>query len=257
MMLSAKIAMRSMAPPANMLNMPRMPEDWALEGLGESDRIDAGDRDVGAEPIDEQRRQREPDALLQLLGLGEGAEIQIGGKLFGGGNHCSLSLARGGAVRHPPSPAGCLQHGAQSRPASASAAAAPETAANARPGSRRSRRACSAPPGALIPRSPRLSACRPWPSWRRSSCAWPRRPRSTFFSISVTEPPAFSTAALAVAVAWLTVSVEPGLQLALAQQPNAVQRAADEAGRHQRRDVDRLARIEHARVHRLPAGGRG
>ena len=30
MMLSAKIAMRSMAPPANMLNMPRMPEDWVL-----------------------------------------------------------------------------------------------------------------------------------------------------------------------------------------------------------------------------------
>ena len=31
MMLSAKIAMRSTAPPANMLNMPRMPDDWALK----------------------------------------------------------------------------------------------------------------------------------------------------------------------------------------------------------------------------------
>ena len=31
MMLSAKIAMRSTAPPANMLNMPRMPEDCCLK----------------------------------------------------------------------------------------------------------------------------------------------------------------------------------------------------------------------------------
>ena len=30
MMLSAKIAIRSTAPPANMLNMPRMPEALAL-----------------------------------------------------------------------------------------------------------------------------------------------------------------------------------------------------------------------------------
>ena len=45
-------------------------------GLGVEDllpggRVDAGQRDVGAEPIDQQRAEREPDALLELLGLGE------------------------------------------------------------------------------------------------------------------------------------------------------------------------------------------
>ena len=49
--------------------------------------IDAGQRNVGAEAIDEQRAEGEPDALLQLLGLGEGREIEIGGKLFGRGCH--------------------------------------------------------------------------------------------------------------------------------------------------------------------------
>ena len=71
MMLSAKIAMRWMPPPANMLNMPRMPPAWVLENLVPGVGINAGQRDVGAEPIDEQRAEREPDALLQLLGLGE------------------------------------------------------------------------------------------------------------------------------------------------------------------------------------------
>ncbi len=67
MRLSAKIAMRSTAPPANMLNMPRMPLGAALKACGEGGRVDAGHRDVGAEPINEQRAQREPDALLQGL----------------------------------------------------------------------------------------------------------------------------------------------------------------------------------------------
>jgi hypothetical protein len=35
--------------------------------------IDAGDRDIGADPIDDQRAQGEPDALLQLGGLGQHA----------------------------------------------------------------------------------------------------------------------------------------------------------------------------------------
>ena len=42
-----------------------------------------GQRDVGAEAVDDQRAEGEPDALLQLLGLGDGAEIDVGGKLFG------------------------------------------------------------------------------------------------------------------------------------------------------------------------------
>ena len=90
MMPSAKIAMRSTAPPANMLNMPSMPPDLLLEGLRERVGIDAGQRDVGAEPIDEQRAQREPDALLQIFGLGEGGEVQIRGKLFGSRCHAGI-----------------------------------------------------------------------------------------------------------------------------------------------------------------------
>ena len=82
MMFSAKIAMRWMPPPANMLNMPRMPPAWRAEHLLPDVGIDAGQRDVGAEPVDQQRTQREPDPLLQLVGLGEGAEVEIGCKLF-------------------------------------------------------------------------------------------------------------------------------------------------------------------------------
>ena len=41
-------------------------------------RIDAGQRNVGAEAVDQQRAEREPDTLLQLIGLGEGAEIDVG-----------------------------------------------------------------------------------------------------------------------------------------------------------------------------------
>ena len=72
MMLSAKIVMRPSAPPENMSNMPRMPPRCWREDLGQRGRIDAGHRDVGAEPVDDQRAQREPDALLQLGRLGEG-----------------------------------------------------------------------------------------------------------------------------------------------------------------------------------------
>ena len=71
MMLSAKIAMRWMPPPANMLNMPENAAGLRLEDLVPGVRIDAGQRNVGAEPIDQQRAEREPDALLQLFGFGE------------------------------------------------------------------------------------------------------------------------------------------------------------------------------------------
>ena len=91
MMPSAKIAMRSTAPPANMLNMPSTPPRLLLEGLREGVGIDAGKRDVGAEAIDEQRAQGEPDALLEILGLGEGCEIQIGCKLFSSRCHAKFS----------------------------------------------------------------------------------------------------------------------------------------------------------------------
>jgi hypothetical protein len=53
-----------------------------LEYLLPDVRIDAGQRDIGAEPIDQKRTHGEPDALLQLLGLGKRREIEIGCKLF-------------------------------------------------------------------------------------------------------------------------------------------------------------------------------
>ena len=57
MMPSAKIAMRCTAPPANMLNMPSMPCSARIEGLGEGVGVDAGQRDISAEAVDEQRAE--------------------------------------------------------------------------------------------------------------------------------------------------------------------------------------------------------
>ena len=53
-----------------------------LKRLPQRLEVDARQRNVGAQPVDEQRAEREPNALLQLLRLGEGGEVQIGGKLF-------------------------------------------------------------------------------------------------------------------------------------------------------------------------------
>ncbi|MGY4351157.1 hypothetical protein ACVWXM_007650 [Bradyrhizobium sp. GM7.3] len=55
--------------------------------------IDAGQRDVGPEPINEQRAQGEPDALLQFVGLGKRTEIEIGCQLFRCRGHLGLSPA--------------------------------------------------------------------------------------------------------------------------------------------------------------------
>ena len=65
-------------------------EDTALllaEDVLENLRIDPRDRDVGAHPVDDQHEKGEPQPLLELGGLGEGAEINVGGELFGGGCH--------------------------------------------------------------------------------------------------------------------------------------------------------------------------
>ena len=53
-----------------------------LEHLLPDRGVDAGQRDIGAEPINKQRTQREPDALLQFLGLGERAEVEVCRQLF-------------------------------------------------------------------------------------------------------------------------------------------------------------------------------
>ncbi len=53
--------------------------------------VDAGDRDIGAEAVDDQRTQGKPDALLEFGRLREDAHVEVGCKLFGSGSHgCPL-----------------------------------------------------------------------------------------------------------------------------------------------------------------------
>src|SRR5262249_51948257 len=52
------------------------------EDLVPSRRIDTGQRYVGAEAVDQERAEREPDPLLELLGFSQRREIEIGGELF-------------------------------------------------------------------------------------------------------------------------------------------------------------------------------
>src|SRR5208282_1250965 len=66
-----------------------LPEKRGLERL----RIDAGQRDVGAETEDDQSAEGEPDALLQFVSLGEGGPVDIGCELFGGRRHGALRAA--------------------------------------------------------------------------------------------------------------------------------------------------------------------
>ena len=54
----------------------------AVERRLESCGVDAGQRNVGAEPVNQERAQGEPDPLLQLVGLGQRAEIEVCRKLF-------------------------------------------------------------------------------------------------------------------------------------------------------------------------------
>src|SRR5262249_29315780 len=63
-----------------------------LKHLGERLRIDAGNWDVGAEPVDQQRAEREPDALLELVSRGKGREVEVGNELFCGRDHLDASL---------------------------------------------------------------------------------------------------------------------------------------------------------------------
>ncbi len=65
-----------------------------LHQPGELDRIDPRNGNVGAQAIDDQRTEREPDALLEILGLRERGEIDVCCKLFRCGCHI-LPLAFG------------------------------------------------------------------------------------------------------------------------------------------------------------------
>ena len=61
------------------------------EDVGQRPRINARKRQVGAKTVDDQRANSEPQALLQLLGLGECAETGAGCHAFCGGCHtCAL-----------------------------------------------------------------------------------------------------------------------------------------------------------------------
>src|SRR5690606_9561839 len=63
-----------------------------LERLPEGFGIDSRKRDIGAEAINEESAQREPDALLEILCLGEGCEIKIGCQLFCSRCHANSPL---------------------------------------------------------------------------------------------------------------------------------------------------------------------
>src|SRR5215472_7025707 len=58
-----------------------------LEQGVEGGRVDAGQRNIGAQAIDDQGAEGEPDPLLELSRLGEGAEIDVGGELLCSGCH--------------------------------------------------------------------------------------------------------------------------------------------------------------------------
>jgi hypothetical protein len=55
----------------------------AEERSFESGGVDAGQRDIGAEPENDQGAEREPDALLEFFGLAESGPVDVGCKLFG------------------------------------------------------------------------------------------------------------------------------------------------------------------------------
>ncbi len=89
--------------------------DWPKKALGEGVRVDARQRHVSAETIDDQRAEREQDAFLELIGLAESGKIDVGRKLFGCRCHGGGSLAsaprgffselEGDAARPPRRPA--------------------------------------------------------------------------------------------------------------------------------------------------------
>src|SRR5690606_33537219 len=72
-----------------------------LEGLGEGFRIEARQGDIGPEPIDQQRSQCEPEALLQVFRLREGREVQIRGELFRCRSHALSPRSRSGGDWRP------------------------------------------------------------------------------------------------------------------------------------------------------------
>jgi hypothetical protein len=54
-----------------------------IEGLRERGRVDARQRNIRAEAIDQERSKREIDALLEIFCLPKHAEVQVCRELFG------------------------------------------------------------------------------------------------------------------------------------------------------------------------------
>ena len=77
MMLRAKIVIRPSAPPREHVEHAEQSTGLLFENLTQNGSIDPRNWDIGAKPIDDQRTQREPDALFQFGRLGKGAEIDI------------------------------------------------------------------------------------------------------------------------------------------------------------------------------------
>ena len=193
--------------------MPRMPPAGVLKICSPGGRVDAGQRDIGAEPIDEQRAEREPDALLELLGLGEGAEVEIGCQLFGCraiDRSCGARAALHG-VRGPPQAA--IGAAFDLAGAALGSAVAPQ-------------RACS-----VLPLAAR---------WRLASAA-------RIF----TEPPAFSIASTADFEAPATSKVDLRLDSPLPRASRRPARGASAPAFDQRLGVDRGLGVELAGVDRL------
>ena len=65
----------------------------AVEGLSKGFHVQTGKRDIGAQAVDEKRAEREPDSLLEILGLRKGGKIQIGCQLFSSRRHVSISAS--------------------------------------------------------------------------------------------------------------------------------------------------------------------
>ena len=99
MMFSAKIARRPHGAAGEHVEQPEHALVLLLEDVGERADVDAGQRNVGAEAIDEQRAEREPDSLLQLLRLGQSSEIQVSRKLLSRRCHTALRLVPWGRAR--------------------------------------------------------------------------------------------------------------------------------------------------------------
>src|SRR3984885_5900372 len=89
-----------------MLNMSRTPCFCPRNDASNAAGSIPGKGVLGPEPINDQRAEREPDALLEFVGLGEGRPVDIGCELFGGRRHGGF--APGGASGPAPHLIICL-----------------------------------------------------------------------------------------------------------------------------------------------------